>query len=43
MMMAVALAVVVLAGLIAIGAAGERRRRADYGRLSKRQLLKYRS
>jgi len=36
-------AVVVLAGVLAIAAAGERRRRADYGRLSKRQLLKYRS
>lgn len=30
-----------LAGVILIGAVGERRRRADYGRLSKSQLIKY--
>ncbi len=33
----------ILAGVLVIGAAGERRRRADFGRLSKRQLLKYKS
>lgn len=32
----------VAAGVFALAAAGERRRRADFGRLSKRQLLKYR-
>jgi uncharacterized BrkB/YihY/UPF0761 family membrane protein len=35
-------ALIVLAGVVAIAAAGERRRREDNGRLSKRQLLKYR-
>jgi hypothetical protein len=36
-------ALIVLAGVIALAAAGERRRRADYSRLSQRQLLKYKS
>lgn len=43
MTMIVAAALALLVGLLAIAAAGERRRRADFGRLSKRQLLKYRS
>jgi len=34
---------VILVGVLALAAAAERRRRADYGRLSRRQLLKYKS
>ena len=35
-------AALLLAALLAAGLVGERRRRAEFGRLSKRQLIKYR-
>jgi hypothetical protein len=34
-------AVLLLAAVLTAGAVGERRRRADYGRLSKRHVIKY--
>lgn len=41
MMLILVAAVVVLAGIIALGAAGERRRQADFGRIDRRHLRKY--
>ena len=35
------LAVVVVVGVIALGAAGERRRQAEFGRIDRRHLRKY--
>ena len=41
MMLVLTLAVVVVVGVLALGAAGERRRQADFGRIDRRHLRKH--